>query len=62
MLTWLKSQFVCQEWKLYTDARPEFSKGRVSFLEQGRFDKRLIYDARKKAPQFFLLSTLKMAF
>ena len=62
MLTWLKSQFVCQEWKLYTGVRPGFSKGREGFLEQGRFDKHFIYDTRKKAQQFFFLSTIKMTF
>ena len=33
MLTWHESQFVCQEWKLYTGVRSEFSQGREGFLE-----------------------------
>ena len=52
MLTWLKGQFVCQEWKLYTGVRPIFLKGREGFLEQERFDKHFIYDHERKPRSF----------
>ena len=33
MYAWLKSQFICQEWKLYAGVWPGISQGREGFLE-----------------------------